>query len=206
MSDEERTEERSPERSKADRAEFRAQMEKLIPALRSFARGLCGNRDMADDLAQEAMMRAWAAQDSFTPGTNFRAWMFMIVRNQFYTTIRKNARMTSWDPEAAERILVQPATQHHVVEVAEVAEALQKLPAEQREMLLLIGAGGISYEEAAEIAGCAVGTVKSRLARGRAALSALINGPEDAEGDGVNKGGTPPSAQRKEAPRSALTG
>lgn len=163
----------------ADRDDFKRQMVQLIPSLRSFARGLCGNREMADDLAQEAMMRAWAAQDSFTPGTNFRAWMFMIVRNQFYTTVRKNARVASWDPEVAERVLVAPATQGFHVDVADVEKALQQLPAEQREMLLLIGAGGASYEEAAEIAGCAVGTVKSRLARGRAALAALINGPDE---------------------------
>lgn len=196
-----------PERSKEERADFRDQMVKLIPALRSFARGLCGNRDLADDLIQDAMMRAWAAQDSFTPGTNFRAWMFMIVRNQFYTTIRKNARMTAWDPEAAERILVAPATQHHTVEVAEVAEALQQLPEEQREMILLIGAGGMSYEEAAEIAGCAIGTVKSRLARGRAALSLIINGPEEDTGAGPTGGGTKlPPVRQREAARASLTG
>lgn len=195
-----------PVRSSSERAEFREQMVKLIPALRSFARGLCGNRDLADDLAQDAMMRAWAAQDSFTPGTNFRAWMFMIVRNQFYTTIRKNSRMTSWDPEAAERILVTPATQGQTVEVNEVAEALKKLPDEQREMLLLIGAGGMSYEEAAEIAGCAIGTVKSRLARGRAALSLLINGPDEESGaDSTNGAATTPFRQ-KEAARASLTG
>lgn len=171
-----------PKRSTAsakDQADFKNQMVKLIPSLRSFARGLCGNRDMGDDLAQEAMMRAWAAQDSFTPGTNFRAWMFMIVRNQFYTTVRKNSRMTSWDPEAAERLLVEAPSQQGHIDVSDVEKALQKLPAEQREMLLLIGAGGASYEEAAEIAGCAVGTVKSRLARGRSALSLLINGPPE---------------------------
>lgn len=167
--------------------EFRDLMVKLIPQLRSFARGLCGNREMGDDLAQEAMMRAWAAQASFTPGTNFRAWMFMIVRNQFYTTVRKNARMSSWDPEAAERILVQAPAQQDHIDVADVERALQKLPAEQREMILLIGAGGASYEEAAEIAGCAVGTVKSRLARGRSALSLLINGPPEKASNPVPK-------------------
>ena len=72
---------------------FRDDLLAIIPSLRSFARGLCGGREMADDLAQDAMMRAWAARTSFTPGTNFRAWMFMILRNQFYTTIRKNSRM-----------------------------------------------------------------------------------------------------------------
>lgn len=159
--------------------EFRRQLQDIIPSLRAFARGLCGNRDLADDLAQEAMMRAWAARDSFEPGTNFRAWIFMILRNHFYTTIRKNSRMTSWDPEAAERLLVQEPAQPHAIHMSDVEKALQQLPAEQREMLLLVGAGGASYEEAAEIAGCALGTVKSRLARGRTALAAIINGPDE---------------------------
>lgn len=170
----------SPETLAADQ-HFRDQMVALIPSLRSFARGLCGWRDMADDLAQDAMMRGWAARASFTPGTNFRAWMFMILRNQFYTTIRKNKRMTSWDPEVAERVLVEAPSQQSAIHVADVAKALQKLPAEQREVLLLVGANGVSYEEAAEIIGCAIGTIKSRLARGRKALAVLIDGaPGDA--------------------------
>ncbi len=158
---------------------FRNQLVAIIPQLRSFARGLCGWRDMADDLAQDTMTRAWAARSSFTPGTNFRAWMFMIMRNQFYTSIRKNARMTSLDPEVAERTLVQMPEQHHHIHVTDVTKALQKLPREQREVLLLIGANGVSYEEASEIIGCAIGTIKSRLARGRKALALLIDGPDD---------------------------
>jgi RNA polymerase sigma-70 factor, ECF subfamily len=170
----------SPETLAADQL-FRDQLVALIPSLRSFARGLCGWRDMADDLAQDAMMRGWAARASFTPGTNFRAWMFMILRNQFYTTIRKNKRMTSWDPEVAERVLVEAPSQQSAIHVADVAKALQKLPAEQREVLLLVGANGVSYEEASEIIGCAIGTIKSRLARGRKALAAMIDGaPGDA--------------------------
>ncbi len=158
---------------------FRDQLVALLPSLRAFARGLCGHREMADDLAQDTMMRAWAARESYTQGTNFRAWMFMIMRNQFYTTIRKNSRMTSLDPEVAERVLVVAPAQQNGINVDDVAKALQKLPAEQREVLLLIGANGLSYEEAAEVIGVAMGTVKSRLARGRTALAAMIDGPAD---------------------------
>ena len=158
---------------------FRDQLVALLPSLRAFARGLCGHREMADDLAQDTMMRAWAARTSYTQGTNFRAWMFMIMRNQFYTTIRKNSRMTSLDPEVAERVLVVAPAQQNGINVDDVAKALQKLPAEQREVLLLIGASGLSYEEAAEVIGCVMGTVKSRLARGRTALAAMIDGPAD---------------------------
>ena len=159
-----------------DDAEFKRQMEALIPSLRAFARSLCGNPDMADDLAQEAMVRAWKARNSFTLGTNFRAWMFIILRNIFYTTVRKNSRMTSWDPEVAERILVEPATQHVGIDLSDVQRALDKLPAVQREMLMLVAAEGVSYEEAAVIAGCAIGTGTSRVARARAALVRMIEG------------------------------
>lgn len=155
---------------------FKQQMLALIPSLRAFARGLCSNRDLADDLSQEAMARAWAARESFTPGTNFRAWMFMILRNEFYTTIRKTSRMTSWDPQVAERLLVIPATQHVGIDLADIERAMARLPVEQREMLLLVAAGGMSYEEAAAVTGCALGTVKSRIARGRAALTRMIDG------------------------------
>lgn len=157
--------------------DFRDQLVAIIPSLRAFARGLCGNRDLADDMVQDAMARAWAARQSYAPGSNFRAWMFMILRNHYYTTLRKNARMVSWDPEVAERVLIAAPTQHDGLNVQDVQAALLKLPAEQREVLLLIGANGVSYEEAAEIMGCAIGTIKSRLARGRVALAALIDGP-----------------------------
>jgi RNA polymerase sigma-70 factor (ECF subfamily) len=141
--------------------EFHDQLVAIIPSLRAFARGLCGNRDLADDMAQDAMTRAWAARQSYTPGSNFRAWMFMILRNHFYTTLRKNSRMVSWDPEIAERVLVVAPAQQDGLNVQDVQAALQKLPPEQREVLILIGANGVSYEEAAEIMGCAIGTIKS---------------------------------------------
>ncbi|MFO1239742.1 MAG: sigma-70 family RNA polymerase sigma factor [Sphingomonadaceae bacterium] len=172
---------REPETEDPDKL-FRDQLVDLLPSLRAFSRGLCGHREMADDLAQDTVMRAWAARASYLQGSNFRAWMFMIMRNQFYTTIRKNARMTSLDPEVAERVLVVAPAQQDGLNVEDVAKALQKLPAEQREVLLLIGANGLSYEEAAEVTGCAMGTIKSRLARGRTALAALIDGPVDEAG------------------------
>ena len=135
---------------------------------------------LADDLAQEAMVRAWSARASYEMGTNFRAWMYTILRNQFYSTVRKNSRMVAWDPEVAERVMVAAPTQHHRLNVRDVIDALQKLPAEQREALMLVAADGLSYEETASVMNCAVGTIKSRVARGRVALAALIDGPEDA--------------------------
>jgi len=171
----------TPLRTAQELDEFKAQMVALIPSLRAFARGLCRDRELADDLAQEAMMRAWAARDSFTPGTNFRAWMFMIARNQFYTSKRKSSRMASWDPEAAERILVQAPNQEMSLHLVDLDSALDRLPPQQREMLLLVAGAGMSYEEASEVAGCSLGTVKSRLARGRAALMRLIEGEEIAD-------------------------
>jgi RNA polymerase sigma-70 factor, ECF subfamily len=175
---------------------FRDQLVALLPSLRAFARGLCRHREMADDLAQDTMMRAWAARGSYTQGSNFRAWMFMIMRNQFYTTLRKNSRTTSLDPEVAERVLVVAPAQHDGINVDDVAKALQQLPAEQREVLMLVGANGLSYEEAAEIMGCAMGTVKSRLARGRAALALLIDGPA---GKVLDRGAREPAHARMAA-------
>lgn len=160
-------------------AAFRDQLVELLPSLRAFARGLCGNRDLADDMVQDAMLRAWAARQSFHAGSNFRAWMFMILRNNYYTTLRKNARTAAWDPDLAERVLVAEASQQDGLNLQDVQAALLKLPAEQREVLLLIGAHGLAYEEAADIMGCAIGTIKSRLARGRAALAVLIEGPAE---------------------------
>lgn len=169
--------ERAPFQPLSER-DFRDSLLAVMPSLRAFARGLCGNRDLADDLAQDAMMRAWAARDRYAAGTNFRAWIFIILRNQFYTTLRKNSRMVSWDPDVAARHLIAKESQQDGLHLRDVETALAKLPAEQREVLMLVGAGGIPYEEAAQIMGCAIGTIKSRLARGRAALTALVDGPD----------------------------
>ena len=155
---------------------FKAQMVALIPALRAFARGLCRDRVLADDLVQEAMMRAWASRHTFVQGTNFRAWIFMILRNHYYSGAKKRARYTVWDPEAAERILVQDATQESGLHVSDVMAAIHRLPEQQREILLLVAGAGLSYEEAAAVTGANIGTVKSRLNRGRAGVKALLEG------------------------------
>lgn len=157
-------------------AEFRAQMLAAIPALRSFARGLCGNRNLADDLAQEALLKAWAARASFQAGTNFKAWLYTILRNHFYSLSRRAARFAPWDPDLAARTLVSPADQGVNIHFADLERGLGKLPVEQREALVLVTANGLSYEEAAAVMGCAVGTIKSRVARGRTALVRFLDG------------------------------
>jgi len=164
----------------ADDEVFRKELVAMIPSLRSFARGLCGSREMADDMAQDTMMRAWAARDSYLNGTNFRAWLYRILRNNYYSAYRKNSRMVAWDPEVGERLLVTSASQEWGLHLADVKAGLAKLPLEQREVLIMVTAGDMSYEEAAEVVGCAVGTVKSRVSRGRAALLSFIEGTSDA--------------------------
>ena len=162
------------ERTAADKADFRRELTEVIPHLRAFARGLCGRPDMADDLVQEAMMKAWAAQERFEPGTSMRAWTFVILRNAYLTDMRRNRFRGEYDEGVAERILIAPAGQEGPIHLADMHRALLTLPPERREALLLVGAGGFSYEEAANICGCAVGTIKSRVGRARAALSGML--------------------------------
>lgn len=162
------------ERTAADKADFKRELAAVVPHLRAFARGLCGRADMADDLVQEALLKAWAAQDRFEPGTSMRAWTFVILRNAYLTDMRRNRFRGEYDEGVAERILTAPAGQEEPIHLADLHRALLTLPPERREALLLVGAGGFSYEEAAEICGCAVGTIKSRVGRARAALNAML--------------------------------
>jgi RNA polymerase sigma-70 factor (ECF subfamily) len=162
---------------------FKAELVALIPHLRAFARSLCGNATAADDLAQDAMIKAWDARESFQMGTNMKAWTFMILRNQFYSEKRRSWRQTQLDPEVAERTLVATDDPESPVALDELRLGLAMLPAEQREALILVGAGGFAYEEAAAICNCAVGTVKSRVSRARRALHALLEtGAYDRDG------------------------
>jgi len=163
--------------------EFKHSLVALIPQLRAFARTLTGDATAADDLAQDAMMKAWDARASFQMGTNMKAWTFMILRNQFYSEKRRSWRQSQLDQEAAERTLVAIDDPAAPVALDELRQGLGMLPPEQREALILVGAGGFAYEEAAEICGCAVGTVKSRVSRARRALQVILeSGAYDRDG------------------------
>ena len=153
---------------------FKRDLVGLIPHLRAFARTLCGDAAAADDLAQDAVMKAWDARSSFQMGTNMKAWCFMILRNQFYSEKRRSWRSTQLDQEAAERTLVAVDDPESPIALDEMRLAMKMLPMEQREALILVGAGGFAYEEAADICGCAVGTVKSRVSRARRALQGIL--------------------------------
>lgn len=154
--------------------EFKDELARVIPHLRAFGRSLSGNRDLADDLVQETLLKAWAARKRFQAGTNMRAWTFIILRNLFLSQMRRARFKGEWDEITASKLLAAPASQDRHVELGDMQRALMHLPQPQREALILVGAGGFAYEEAAEICGCAVGTIKSRVARGRVALEAML--------------------------------
>jgi len=157
-----------------DDASFKRELTGLIPHLRAFARSLCGDATLADDLAQDAMLKAWHARESFQAGTNMKAWAFTILRNIFYSEKRRSWRRAPLDPEVAEATLVSAANPGDGLDLLALRNALNLLPEDQREALILVGAGGLAYEEAAEVCGCAVGTIKSRVSRARKAVMELL--------------------------------
>ncbi len=155
--------------------ELRASLFKAIPHLRAFAISLTGKMDQADDLVQEAIVRGLNHLDSFTPGTNLQAWLFTILRNHFYTLARQRRREVE-DPDGVMAGMLSTAPeQHGRLDLDDLRTALGKLPVEQREVLLLIGAEGMSYEEAAAICETNVGTIKSRMNRARLRLAGLLH-------------------------------
>jgi RNA polymerase sigma-70 factor (ECF subfamily) len=152
------------------RLSLKAMLLAELPALRAFALSLAGADDRADDLVQDTLVKAWANASSFEEGTNMRAWLFTIMRNTFFSQYRKARReVQDVDGEAAARLVAMPDQLAHL-DLADFRARLERLPADQREALVLIGASGFSYEEAAEICGCAVGTIKSRVNRARRRL------------------------------------
>lgn len=156
-------------------ARFRADLAAAIPHLRAYGRSLSGNADLADDLVQETMLKAWLARGRFVDGSSMRAWTHVILRNAYFSITRRARFKGEWDDFAADLLLAVPPAQDHQVALADLHRALMQLPATQREALILMGASGMSCEEVAEIAQCAVGTVKSRVARARISLRRLID-------------------------------
>lgn len=161
--------------------DFKLELMKQLSSLRAFAISLVGKIDSADDLVQETVMKAWANRASFTPGTNLRAWLFTILRNEFYTVFRKRRReVEDADGAIAARVGVHPEQDGHM-DLADMQLALARLPVDQREALVLVTASDMSYEEAAAVCGVAVGTIKSRVNRARAKLSEMLKVGEASE-------------------------
>jgi RNA polymerase sigma-70 factor, ECF subfamily len=155
-------------------AAMKSDLIKLLPNLRAFAISLCGNDVEADDIVQETLIKAWTHQDKFQPGTNLRAWLFTILRNTYFSRFRKRRREVEDVDGARAATLFEPPIQDFHIELAELRHALALLPPDQREALLQVGALGLSYEEAAAIIGCPVGTIKSRVNRARSKLCELL--------------------------------
>jgi RNA polymerase sigma-70 factor, ECF subfamily len=146
-----------------------------IPHLRAFAISLSGNADRADDLVQETLVKAWLHLGSFAEGSNLRAWLFTILRNTYFSQYRKRrSEVPDIDGMFANMLAVAPRQNHHM-DLLDIRVALAQLPPDQREALILVGAAGHTYDEAANICGCAIGTIKSRVSRARCRLAELLS-------------------------------
>lgn len=157
----------------------RDQLVDHLPALRAFAISLTRNHATADDMVQDTVIKAWTKIDKFEVGTNMRAWLFTILRNNFYSSRRKAKReVADIDGVYTENMSEKPAHDGRL-QMRDFRRAFDTLPDEQRETLLLVGASGFSYEEAADMCEVAVGTIKSRANRGRKRLAELLNLEED---------------------------
>lgn len=160
---------------------FRDEFLATLPALRGFARTFEKNAARADDLVQETVVKAWASRERFQEGSNMKAWLFTILRNAYISQFRKAKREVEDADGALTASLSEKGAQEGHMEFLDLRDALAELPADQREAVIMVGAAGLSYDEAAEIAGVASGTMKSRVSRGRARLSELMS-----EGAGAN--------------------
>lgn len=158
----------------ADVEDWRAGVIALAPSLRAFAYSLSRDAADADDLVQETLVKAWANRTRFQPGSNLRAWLFTILRNSWYSAVGKRRREVADEDGRHAAGLTTPAAQLPTLELRELQDALNQLPPEHREAIVMVGAAGLSYEEAAEIAGCALGTIKSRVNRARNRLAQIL--------------------------------
>lgn len=156
--------------------QFQRDLVALIPQLRAFSRLLCRRKPLAEDLAQEALAKAWLARDRFQPGTNMKAWLFTILRNTFYTQMRRGWRESCWDAGKGEAIPAPAGEQEWSMDLSDTARALDQLPDNQREAILLVGVAGLTYDDAGCVSRVPAGTIKSRVARGRASLLNILDG------------------------------
>lgn len=170
------------------RTELHQSIIEQLPHLRAFAVLLTHDRSFADDLVQEAVVRALAHADQFEPGTNFKAWITTILRNSYFNVVRRRSRVAPMSAVAPEDEPTTSGGQEEHLDLRDFERAFKCLPSAQREALLLVGASGFSYEAAAEVAGCAVGTMKSRVARGRTQLERILEGDVPAAGPNDTKG------------------
>jgi RNA polymerase sigma-70 factor, ECF subfamily len=159
----------------SDTPEFQEALVEVLPHLRAFARSLTRRREQADDLVNDAVVRALAAAEQFQPHTNFKAWMFTILRNLYYNEGRKNRPTVPFDEVETLTRAIAP-TQHAALEFCDFRRAFWQLSDDHREVLILVGASGLSYDEASGVCGCAVGTIKSRVSRARSELLRLMSG------------------------------
>jgi len=183
---------------------FHEMLVEALPRLRAYAIVLTNDRTLAEDLLQETAMRALSARTQFTMGTNFSAWLFCILRNQFLSWARKNHRRTVPIDNLPEAFLAYMPPQDDKVLVHELARVLGKIPRDQREALALTCGNGLRYEEAAKVMGCSIGTVKSRVWRARAKLENFALG----EPEGQKTGERPralPAAARTARPEQRAT-
>lgn len=162
-------------------AAFRLALLTDLPELRAFAISLCGDRERAADLVQETLLKAWGQRATFIEGSHMKPWLFRILRNTFYSQMRRAWReVLDSDGEYAAK-LVSPPEQHSKLDFDDLNEALMQLPAEQREALILVFSAGLSYEDAAACCDCPIGTIRSRINRGRQKLAKLmeVSSPDD---------------------------
>lgn len=164
----------NPARPKAVHSDPRDDIVKHLGPMRAFALSLIRDRARADDLVQDSVVKAWTTIGKLEPGSNMRVWLFTILRNSFLSERRKTAGEIVGDCARGERIEVEP-DQDGIFAPADFRRAFDTLPDEQREALILVGAEGFSYQEAAAICGCSIGTVKSRADRGRHRLAVILS-------------------------------
>jgi RNA polymerase sigma-70 factor (ECF subfamily) len=175
-----------PPQANAVSAKWRDDVIALIPVLRAFAWSLSHNSADADDLVQDTLIKAWTHRAKFEPGSNLRAWLFTILRNTYYTAVaRRRREVADEDDQHAASLSAEP-TQEWSVTLRSLQGALAQLPHEHREALILVGAAGLTYEEASQVCGCALGTIKSRVNRARARLMKLM-ADEAPSGRGENE-------------------